>query len=167
VLVIALAGGVACNDEDRGFDQSTLSVVPSREQAEEALDEAVRLAQDGDFEALCEQAAAAPEQCRGFFPAEAGYVPDGPPEVRCHLPRDAQDHNGQLTAAGRILVLEGRDAVGNRYRSEMLAQYAPDHDEVRLLIPVWWIDLGVDRGDFTTLPPDPPDWCDHEGASAW
>jgi hypothetical protein len=165
-LVALLAVVTGCGGDDES-DLYWSLVIPTREEAGEALDRAVELAQAGDFEALCEETATAPELCEGMVPPEAEAVPDEWPEVKCHLPRQAIGHNGQLNPAGRILVLEGRDANGEPYRSEMSAQYHHDGEDVRLMMPLWWTSMGVNRGDGSTEPPDPPDWCDHEGASTW
>lgn len=164
VALLAVASGCGGDDES---DQYWSLVIPTREEAGEALNRAVELAQMGDFEALCEDAATAPGLCEDLVPAQAGAVPEERPQVKCHLPRQAMGNNGELNPAGRILVLEGHDANGEPYRSEMFAQYHNDGEDVRLMMPLWWTPMGVNRGDGSTEPPDPPDWCDHEGASTW
>lgn len=166
-LGLVLATGMGCGGGDEDSDRNWSRVVPTREEAEEALTRAVELALEGDFEALCEEAATAPGLCEGFLPADAETVPNEWPEVTCHLPRQAIDRNGGFNPAGRILVLEGHDANGEPYRSEVFARYDDDGEDVRLLMPIWWTSMGVNRGDGHTGPPDPPDWCDQEGASSW
>lgn len=84
-----------------------------------------------------------------------GRSPFGTSEIvdtRLVAPKDFG--NGTWTVGGRILVLEGINGNGERYRTEFFVFRDPDSGKPAALYPIYWSGIGIaqpnDDGTVTT-----------------
>lgn len=133
LLTLALA---ACANPSR---------IPSKEDAQAALDEAQRRARQG-VESLCSWEGVPRARCEDEF-AEAGgvsAVPDEPPVItaQCAFPADEDN------SAYRVLLLEGTDGTGVNYKTGVVVQDAGSHGFVPQN-PVFWSGVGFTQARDT------------------
>lgn len=120
---------------------SSGSTPPSSTEARIALDRIVRLAQQGDFDALCRTADGEANPTCAQVLAEAGRdVPSEPPTVIAEQTTPPGEH----VAAGRILTICGHGDDGSVYQSELLFFFSSGRIDV--VQPIWWSGFQVDQG---------------------
>jgi hypothetical protein len=143
ILVLAVA---ACTSAG-----PAAGTIPSVEQAERHLDEIVRLARAGDFDAMC---ALGDGNCEGMLEmAGRDAVPPDPPKVIGRRTVPSTSANGQQSFGGIVLVVCGIDGRGRAYDSEVLV--FNDGNGLRAINPVYWsrtrIASGPQTQDFEPL----------------
>lgn len=119
--------------------------IPAEHDAQAVLDEAHRRAGQG-MQSLCEWEGVSPSRCEDEFTEAGGVgaVPDEPPVVRsqCGFPADEDN------AAYRVLLLEGEDGNGARYKTGFVVMDAGSHGFVPQS-PVYWSGVGFSQSDDT------------------
>jgi len=108
--------------------------IPTVEEAQGHLDEIVRLARAGDFEALCALGDANCENSLEFAGRDA--VPPDPPRIIATRTVPTTVSNGLQSRGGIVFVLCGVDGRGEPYDSEMLVFH--DGNGLRAINPVYW-----------------------------
>jgi hypothetical protein len=114
-LVIAVVV-TACS-----FGAPPAGTIPTVEEAQGMLDQAVRLARAGDFEGLC---SLGDGNCRRHLEmAGRDNIPPGPPTVVGTRTIPTTTSGDQRNLGGVVLILCGIDGHGNHYDSEMLVYH--------------------------------------------
>ena len=108
--------------------------IPSVADAQRHLDEIVRLARAGDFEALCALGDGNCENSLEFAGRDA--VPREPPTIVGTRTIPSTSSSGQQSLGGVVLILCGIDGRGEPYDSEMLI--FNDGAGLRAINPVYW-----------------------------
>ena len=139
VLLLA-AVLVACGNPAR---------IPSEDDAQAVLDEAQRRAREG-ADSLCTWEGVSPGRCEDEFAERGGLaaVPDEPPVTTSGCGFPADDDN----AAYRVLLLEGEDGKGVRYKTGFVVRDAGSHGFVPQS-PVYWSGVGFSQSRDTGAPP--------------
>ena len=108
--------------------------IPSVGEAQHHLDEIVRLARAGDFEAMC---ALGDGNCDNSLEiAGRDAVPAERPKIVTTRTVPTTSSNGQQSFGGIVFVLCGIDGRGEPYDSEMLVFH--DGNGLRAINPVYW-----------------------------
>jgi hypothetical protein len=127
ILVLAVAACTSAGGPAAG-------TIPSAEQAQHHLDEIVRLARAGDFDAMC---ALGDGNCKSMLEiAGRDAVPLDPPKVIDTRTIPTTSANGQQSFGGIVLVVCGIDGRGEPYDSEVLV--FNDGNGLRAVNPVYW-----------------------------
>jgi len=146
VIVLFVLAVAACS-----FAGPPAGTIPSVEQARRHLDEIVRLARAGDFDALC---ALGDLNCQDSLDAAGrDAVPPGPPTVVATRTVPTTSADGQTSFGGVVLVLCGIDARGEQYDSEMLVFH--DGNGLRAINPVYWARSRIAETPETEGPLEP------------
>jgi hypothetical protein len=148
VLAVALLVMAACGNA------SAPQAVPTEADARTHLDSVVALVAAGEWERVCELGSGT---CRQILrEADPARVPASAPlVVATRVIEPAPAAEGGWWAGGRVLVLCGRDGLGEPYHSEMLVF----NDGERLISTAtpYWLGIGIAESPVVggTRVPDP------------
>jgi hypothetical protein len=106
-------------------------------QARDLLTQAVGLTASGQLDQLCELSPADASTCSDSLETAGAVAPSSGPEIVCAV---EAPETGPLRG-GHVLVLEGVDAVGDRYTTEFIVY--DDGSGVGVLDAVFWSGLSV------------------------
>jgi hypothetical protein len=124
--------------------------IPTEPEARAFLQDVVSAAQAGDMNHLCELA-----NCLRDDFVNPPKVPSNPPTVVTTWVLDqSTTPQGQQTSGGRVLVLCGRDADSQPYRSEMLVIRA--NGKLHTASYKYWLSGSVGASGSPTTASEPP-----------
>ncbi len=121
----------------------------SVKEAEDVLNQAVACVAARDLDGLCELSGSA-LMCESEWRSagEWNTAPVDPPAVvDTYLLPTEHYGNGSMSTGGRVLVLEGSDALGKPYRSEFLVFDSGQEKGVVALDVVYWAGISIGKTD--------------------
>lgn len=147
LLVAGITGAVATGArEDTDVPPATRA--PTEAEATAAFEELVDVGLGSDPANVCTRLAASQTSCRQLLDA-TDQRPAGPPNLVHARSVPTTELADGWVQGGLVWTLCGIHQDGGRYRSEVLVWI--EHDEVKVLHPVWWSGTGVVLDGFATL----------------
>lgn len=147
ILVVVVAIGCGAGASFAGREVSS-AAAPDREQAEDILTQAGRLARSGDLDALCKLGYIDP-MCRRHFAMFGGKaaVPKQPPMdlvTRGYLEQSPVSPDGN----SYVLVLRGKDGLGCSFEHHFAVFY-DENGDLKAKDPVYWTGIHGEQTDVT------------------
>ena len=143
-ILVLLAATLLAGCGVPGTQRNPASI--SVEDATNLLRQAEAFAKAHDQQGLCGMGGSV-ATCKAFLDDVGGWesVPDESPTIVNSYILPATRSGNVGTAGGRILVLEGVDNLGRRYRNEFMVFY--EGNRLISVNPVYWSSVGIQQPD--------------------